>query len=295
MLMAKDPYKLLNVPNNAKDAEIQKAYRLLAKKYHPDVNKDKPLMAEKFKEISAAYTLLSDKEMRRNYDKGQIDGSGQQKSPFGQGRSGYSSDFSGMGGQDDMASMFSSLFGMNMGNMRGGMQQRHQPPQKGADLRYKIDINFINALKGESKKLSSGLILKIPKGVESGQVLRIKNKGKPGTNGGPSGDVKVEISVAPHKNLKRNGKKLLLNLPISLEEAVYGFKISLPLPSGEVEFKVPEGSNTGQKLRLNGKGVNGGDLIITLMITLSDEEIKNLREWSGLKNKLDYKYRKGLI
>jgi DnaJ-class molecular chaperone len=269
MLMAKDPYKLLNVPNNAKDAEIQKAYRLLAKKYHPDVNKDKPLMAEKFKEISAAYTLLSDKEMRRNYDKGQIDGSGQQKSPFGQGRSGYSSDFSGMGGQDDMASMFSSLFGMNMGNMRGGMQQRHQPPQKGADLRYKININFINALKGESKKLSSGLILKIPKGVESGQVLRIKNKGKPGTNGGPSGDVKVEISVAPHKNLKRKGKKLLLNLP--------------------------EGSNTGQKLRLNGKGVNGGDLIITLMITLSDEEIKNLREWSGLKNKLDYKYRKGLI
>jgi len=293
--MAKDPYKLLNVPKTANDTEIQKAYRLLAKKYHPDVNKDKPQMAEKFKEISAAYSLLSDKEMRRNYDKGQIDGSGQQKSPFGHGRSGYSSGFSSMGGQDDMANMFSSLFGMNMSNMRGGMQQRYQPPQKGADLRYKINISFIDALKGGSKKLSSGLIVKIPKGVENGQVLRVKNKGKPGVNGGPSGDVKVEISVASHKNLKRNGKKLLLNLPISLEEAIFGCKISLSLPSGEVEFKIPEGSNTGQKMRLNGKGVNGGDLIITLKITLSDEEINDLKKWSGLKNNLDYKYRKGLI
>jgi DnaJ-class molecular chaperone len=200
-----------------------------------------------------------------------------------------------MGAQDDMASIFSSLFGMNMGSMRGGMQQRRQPPQKGADLRYKINITLINALKGGSKRLSSGLIVKIPKGVESGQVLRIKNKGKPGTNGGPNGDVKVEISVESHKNLKRNGKKLLLNLPISLEEALYGCKISLPLPSGEVEFKIPEGSNTGQKMRLSGKGVNGGDLIITLKITLSDEEIKNLKGWPGLKNKLDYKYRRGLI
>jgi len=164
--MAKDPYKLLGVSKTASDAEIRKAYRALAKKYHPDVNKDKPQMAEKFKEISAAYSLLSDKEMKKRYDSGQVDGSGQQQNPFAGGRNPFNTGFGGMGGmggrgrrasmggQDDMAELFSSLFGMNMGGMQGGMQQRRQPPKKGADIRYKITLPFVDAITGGTKKLT---------------------------------------------------------------------------------------------------------------------------------------------
>ena len=264
--MAKDPYKLLGIPKSAKDADIRKAYRSLAKKYHPDVNKDNPKAAERFKEISAAYTLLTDKDMKARYDSGQVDGSGQQKNPFagGQnpfgGQSPFTTGFGGMGGmggrgrqaqmggQDDMASLFSSLFGMDMGTQQGGFAQRRQPAQKGADVRYKVSLPFLEALKGGSKKLTNGLSVKIPKGVADGQVLRMVGKGKEGINGGPKGDAKVEISVKSHKYFSREGDKLYLMLPISLKEAVLGAKVIIPLPTGDVTLKVPAKSNTGMKM-----------------------------------------------
>jgi len=302
--MAKDPYKLLGVKKSASDAEIRKAYRALAKKYHPDVNKDKPQMAEKFKEISAAYSLLSDKEMKKRYDSGQVDGSGQQQNPFGGGRSPFGTGFGGMGGrgrrasmggQDDMAELFSSLFGMNMGGMQGGMQQRRQAPQKGADIRYKITLPFVDAILGGTKKLTGGLTVKIPKGVEEGQVLRVVGKGKPGLNGGPKGDAKVEITIKPHKNFTRDGKKLRLTLPISLKEAVLGGKVGVPLPGGEVDMKIPVGANTGQKLRLKGKGIAGGDLIVTLQIVLAEGDAAGLKEWASLPEKEAFDPREGLL
>lgn len=305
--MAKDPYKLLGVPRSASDAEIRKAYRALAKKYHPDVNKDKPQMAEKFKEISAAYSLLSDKDMKKRYDNGQVDGSGQQQNPFAGGRSPFGTGFGGMGGMgggrrgqmgggDDMAELFSSLFGMNMGGMQGGMnQQRRRPPQKGADIRYKITLPFIDAITGGTKKLTGGLTVKIPKGVEEGQVLRVVGKGKPGVNGGPKGDAKVEISIKPHKNFTREGKKLRLTLPISLKEAVLGSKISVPLPGGDVGLKIPAGANTGQKMRLKGKGISGGDLIVTLQIILAEDDAKSLKDWAAAADNEAFNPRKGLL
>ena len=305
--MAKDPYKLLGVPKTASEAEIRKAYRSLAKKYHPDVNKDKPQMAEKFKEISAAYSLLSDKDMKKRYDSGQVDGSGQQQNPFGGGRNPFNTGFGGMGGmggggrrasmggQDDMAELFSSLFGMNMGGMQGGMQQRHRPPQKGADVRYKITLPFVDAITGGTKKLTGGLTVKIPKGVDEGQVLRVIGKGKAGINGGPKGDAKVEISIKPHKSLTRDGKKLRLTLPISLKEAVLGAKVSVPLPSGEVGLKIPAGANTGQKMRLKGKGIAGGDLIVTLQIVLAEGDAAGLKEWAEAREVTSFDPRKGLL
>lgn len=305
--MAKDPYKLLGVPKTASDAEIRKAYRSLAKKYHPDVNKDKPQMAEKFKEISAAYSLLSDKDMKKRYDSGQVDGSGQQQNPFGGGRNPFNTGFGGMGGmggggrrasmggQDDMAELFSSLFGMNMGGMQGGMQQRRRPPQKGADVRYKITLPFVDAITGGTKKLTGGLTVKIPKGVDEGQVLRVIGKGKAGINGGPKGDAKVEISIKPHKSLTRDGKKLRLTLPISLKEAVLGAKVSVPLPSGEVGLKIPAGANTGQKMRLKGKGIAGGDLIVTLQIVLAEGDAAGLKEWAEAREITSFDPRKGLL
>jgi len=308
MSMAKDPYKLLGVSKSASDDEIRKAYRKLAKKYHPDVNKDKPQMAEKFKEISAAYTLLTDKDMKKRYDSGQVDGSGQQQSPFGGGgRSPFNTGFGGMGGMggggrrasmgggDDMAELFSSLFGMNMGGMQGGMQQRRRPAQKGADIRYKITLPFIDAITGGTKKLTGGLTVKIPKGAEEGQVLRVVGKGKPGVNGGPKGDAKVEISIKPHKHFTRDGNKLRLILPISLKEAVTGDAVSVPLPGGDVELKIPKGANTGQKLRLKGKGINGGDLIVTLSLVLAEGDAASLTDWAATIDAQDFDPRKGLL
>ena len=307
--MAKDPYKLLGVPKTASDDDIRKAYRKLAKKYHPDVNKDKPQMAEKFKEISAAYSLLSDKDMKKRYDSGQVDGSGQQQNPFaggfGGGRSPFGTGFGGMGGggrrasmggQDDMAELFSSLFGMNMGGMQGGMnQQRRRPAQKGADIRSKITITFLDAVTGGTKKLTGGLTVKIPKGVEDGQVLRIIGKGKDGINGGPKGDAKVEISVKPHKNFTRDGKKLRLTLPISLKEAVLGGKVGVPLPNGEVDLKIPAGANSGQKMRLKGKGIAGGDLIVTLQIVMAEGDAQQLKDWARTSETIAFNPRQGLL
>ena len=285
--MAKDPYKLLGVTRSASEADIRKAYRGLAKKYHPDVNKDNPKAAERFKEISAAYTLLSDKNMKARYDSGQVDGSGQQKNPFAGGFGGQNP-FGGMGGgrrgqmggQEDMAELFSSLFGMNMGGMRGGMNQRRAAPKKGADIRYKVTLPFIEALKGGQKKLKNGLIVKIPEGVGDGQVVRIAGKGKPGTGGGQNGDAKVEITVKPHSHYKREGTRLRLTLPVSLKEAVLGAKIAIPLPNGDVSLKIPAGSNTGTKMRLKGKGIKGGDLVVILQVVLDDLDAKSLERWA---------------
>jgi len=264
-------------------------------------------MAEKFKEISAAYSLLSDKEMKKRYDSGQVDGSGQQQNPFAGGRNPFNTGFGGMGGmggrgrrasmggQDDMAELFSSLFGMNMGGMQGGMQQRRQPPKKGADIRYKITLPFVDAITGGTKKLTGGLTVKIPKGVDDGQVLRVAGKGKPGVNGGPKGDAKIEISIKPHKNFSRDGKKLRLTLPISLREAVLGGTVSVPLPGGDVELKIPAGANTGQKMRLKGKGITGGDLIVTLQIILAEDDANELKDWAKTADSKVFDPRKSLL
>jgi len=285
--MAKDPYKLLGVARSASDAEIRKAYRALAKKYHPDVNKDNPKAAERFKEISAAYTLLTDKNMKARYDSGQVDGSGQQKNPFAGGFGGQNP-FAGMGGgrrgqmggQDEMADLFSSLFGMNMGGMRGGMNQRRQAPKKGADIRYKVTLPFLEALKGGSKKLKNGLSVTIPKGAADGEIIRVAGKGKPGTAGGKAGDARIEISVKPHSHFSREGKKLRLTLPISLKEAVLGAKVAIPLPDGSITVKIPAGSNTGTKMRLKGKGVKGGDLVLILQVVLDAKDSESLKQWA---------------
>lgn len=289
--MSKDPYKLLSVKRSASDAEIRKAYRSLAKKYHPDVNKNNPKAAERFKEISAAYTLLTDKNMKARYDSGQVDSSGQQKNPFAGGFGGQNP-FAGMGanmggarrgqmgGQEEMAELFSSLFGMNMGGMRGGMNQRRQAPKKGADIRYKVTLPFLEALKGGRKKLKNGLSVTIPKGVADGDLVRVRGKGKPGIAGGNAGDAKVEISVKPHTHFSREGTKLRLTLPISLKEAVLGAKVAIPLPDGSITVKIPAGSNTGTKMRLKGKGVKGGDLVLVLQVVLDEKDSQSLKKWA---------------
>ena len=282
--MAKDPYKILGVKKNATDDQIRKAYRSLAKKYHPDVNSGDKAASEKFKEVSAANTLLSDKKLRAQYDSGKVDASGNQQNPFAGGGGGYGP-AQGMGG-GDMSDLFSSLFGMQMGGQRPGQQYgRGQPrpqPQKGADIRYHLDITLAEAVAGVSKQVRMGngkaLKISIPKGTDDESVLRLRGKGSAGINGGPAGDAKVTIKVKPHKYLRREGNNLKLDLPISLQEAVLGGKVEVPTPTGKLSLSIPAGSSSGKTLRLKGKGVKSGDLHVRLMIVLPKTLPKDLQK-----------------
>ncbi|MEP1230004.1 MAG: J domain-containing protein [Litorimonas sp.] len=272
--MAKNPYTLLGVKKTSSDAEIRKAYRTLAKKLHPDVNPGNKAAEEKFKNATAAYNLLSDKKLRKQYDSGQIDSSGQQQNPFG--GAGFGGAHRGRaGGHDDMSDLFSSLFGMNSANMRGGMQPR---PAKGGDILYKLTIDLPEALTGGMRTIDKGLSLKLPKGVKDGQVLRLKGKGQVGQYGGPNGDAKVEIKLRKHKYLTRKNDDLHLILPISLHEALNGAKVKIDMPNGAVSLNLPAGTNSGKKLRLKGKGVGVGDLVVSPVITLSDSELSKKSE-----------------
>ncbi len=305
--MAKDPYQLLGVSKTASDDEIRKAYRSLAKKHHPDVNPGDEAAETRFKEITAAYNLLSDKNLRAAYDSGQVDASGQQQSPFGaggfgrngQGFGGFQrSSFNGPGDFDEMTDLFSSLFGMNMGGMKSGRGGFGRRPQKGGDVRYAITLDLVTALKGGRKKVrmadGASLNVKIPKGIEDGTTLRLRGKGKPGVNGGPAGDAKVEVSVRNHKNLSREGRNLRLILPITLQEALKGGKVKIPMPDGTVQLSLPAGTNSGKTLRLKGKGVGGGDLLITTQIVLEDPKNEELLIWAN-STENNFDPREGLL
>lgn len=320
-MAVKNPYDLLGVAKTATDKEIRSAYRKLAKKLHPDVNPDDKASAERFKEVTAAYNLLSNEALRQQYDSGQIDAQGQQRNPFAgaggfgqRGGPGFETGFGGFEGfgargsggmgQDEMADLFSSLFGMNTGPFSGGMRGgMNRPPvrRKGADVQYSVELSLPEALKGGMRQLPSGTKIRIPAGVKTGQTLRIRGKGESGTGGGPAGDAKVKVTVLDHPNLSREGDDLHLRLPISLSEALNGGSVRIDMPSGAVSLKIKAGSNTGQKMRLKGKGAPGkskkrGNLIVELIVTLTEFELAQSDEIAGLiKDKDGAALRQGLI
>lgn len=292
----KNPYDLLGVKKTATDKEIRSAYRTLAKKLHPDVNPDDDATGERFKEVTAAYNLLSNEDLRRQYDSGAIDDQGQQRNPYAgggfgsRGGPGYETGFGGFdgfggrgrapSGEDDMSDLFSSLFGMNTGPFAGGSRGGMNRPQKGADVQYSVVLSLPESLRGGTRLLPSGTKLRVPAGVRDGQTLRVRGKGQPGLYGGQEGDALVKVTVRSHSALSRTDDDLYLKLPISLKEALSGGTIRLEMPSGAVSFKVAPGSNTGKKMRLKGKGVKGkssarGNLIVELIVTLTDEELSS--------------------
>ncbi|MEE9272471.1 MAG: DnaJ C-terminal domain-containing protein [Robiginitomaculum sp.] len=281
--MAKDPYKLLGVKKNATDKEISQAYRKLAKKWHPDVNQGDNVAAEKFKEISAAHTLLSDKKLRAQYDNGGINAPGNQQNQFAGGFGGAQRGAQ-MGGHE-MGDILSQLFGMQMGGQRTGHPFTRPPVrmQKGADIRFNLSIGLPESIKGGPKhvRMSDGKTLKltIPAGVKDKTTLRLRGKGGVGANGGPNGDAKVSIKVLKHKYLRRDGNKLRLDLPITLKEAVLGAKINVPTPHGAVSMKIAPNSSSGKILRLKGKGIKGGDLLVRLMIKLPEKAAKDFKSY----------------
>ena len=304
-----DLYQQLGIKRGASEAEIKKAYRSLAKQLHPDRNKDNPKAAERFAKITQAYDLLSDKDKRARYDRGEIDEDGNPRMPFGGGFGGGTGHRSGSAGGPegfpggftadaaDLSDLFEGLFGSG-GARRGassggpfGGFGRARAPQKGADVAYRLKVSFIDAacLKNQRVTLAGGktIDLKLPKGVEDGTKIRLTGQGQEGPGG--KGDAIVTVEIAPHKFYVRDGNNIRLTLPVTLKEAVQGAKVKVPTPEGPVMVTIPKGSSSGKLLRLKGRGFTAkdgsrGDQIIELAIEIPqhDDALQQFVEgWSG--------------
>src|SRR6059058_1785096 len=277
--MALDLYQRLGLKRGASEAEIKKAYRSLAKQLHPDRNKDNPNAAKRFGEITNAYDLLSDKDKRAKYDRGEIDEDGNPKMPFGSGFGGYSrggggpqpgpgAGFENFGGGDaaDLSDLFEGLFGGagaggRAGGPFGGFRQRARAPQKGADVAYRLKVPFVDAVALKPQRITLGdgktIDLKLPQGLEDGTRIRLSGKGEEGPGG--QGDAIVTIEIAPHRFFTREGTNIRLNLPVTLKEAVLGAKVKVPTPEGPVMLSIPKGTASGNVLRLKGRGFAAKD------------------------------------
>ncbi|MFZ0600542.1 MAG: J domain-containing protein [Roseiarcus sp.] len=297
-----DPYETLGVAKTASADEIRKAYRKLAKKLHPDLNPGDKQAEDKFKEVAGANDLLSDPEKRRRYDAGEIDASGAEKAPP---HARYYRDYAqegghpygGQGAYGDFAQgddLFAELL------RRSAEQARRRP---GADLHYELPIDFLDAVNGADKTITlpqgGTLNVTIPAGVEDGQTLRLRGKGAPSPGEGPPGDALVQIAVRPHRYFTREGADILLDLPVTVKEAALGAEVRTPTTTGSVMLKIPKRSNTGDVLRLRGKGVKtrggAGDERVRLKVMMptgAEPELDAfLADW---KPAADYDPRKGM-
>jgi len=310
--MALDLYQRLGLKRGASEAEIKKAYRSLAKQLHPDRNQDNPDAARRFGEITQAYDLLSDKDKRARYDRGEIDEDGNPKMPFGSGFGGYSQGAGGpqpgaggpgfenfnFGGADsaDLSDLFEGLFGGAQAGGRGGgpfsgFRQRGRAPQKGADVAYRLRVPFTDAvtLAPQRITLADGktIDLKLPQGLEDGTRIRLTGKGEEGQGG--RGDAIVTIDITPHRFFKRDGNNIRLELPVTLKEAVLGSKVKVPTPEGPVMLTIPKGTTSGKVLRLKGRGFTArdgkrGDQLATVEVDVpaNDAELQQFAEkWDG--------------
>jgi len=290
----KDPYEILGVAPTASADDIQKAYRKLAKKLHPDLNPGNAEAEEKFKEIAGAYGLVGDAEKRKRFDNGEIDAAGAERP-----RQNYYRDYasseqdhpytnnSGFADFMDSEDAFAEL-------LRRSAQA--QANRRGHDLAYRLPIEFIESIAGANKRLTlpdgSTLDVAIPPGITEGQVLRLRGKGAPGSGKGGFGDALIEVEIKPDRSFTRQGDDIYLDLPITLTEAVLGARIKVPTPTGAVTMTVPKGSNTGTTLRLRGKGApklagGYGDQLVKLKVELLKEPDPELEafvsSWGGGK------------
>ncbi|HJU18564.1 MAG TPA: J domain-containing protein [Stellaceae bacterium] len=274
------PYQVLGVKKDASQDEIRKAYRKLAKQFHPDLNPGKPAAEARFKEISAAYDLLSDPEKRGRYDRGEIDESGAERPrtyyrDHAESAEGWKYGPEGGIDPEDLEDLFAAF-----GGRRRGARGREGFAMRGGDRHYALSIDFVEAATGGRKRLSlspeEALDVTIPAGVEDGQVLRLRGKGGPGLGGGPSGDALIEVRVQPHPLFRRVGDDIHVELPVSLAEAVLGARVPVPTVTGPVMMTIPKGSDTGTQLRLRGKGIQrgpggnqqGGDQYVSLKVVI---------------------------
>lgn len=300
--LQKDFYKVLGVSKDADEATIKKAYRKLARTWHPDQNKGNPEAEERFKEIGEAYTVLSNPEQRQQYDAIRSMGAGGFRGAAGGGASGVNFEdlFGAFGGGNGGNVRFSTSgggAGINLDDILGafgGFGGAHgspyqQAPQKGEDLHASTRITLKQSLSGVNIKLAvSGkpMTVKVPKGIKDGQSVRLRGKGKASINGGSAGDLIVTIHVEEDPVYSREGNDLRMTLPVTFAEATLGAKVELPLIDGStVTVKVPAGSDSGRTLRLKGRGVatkkGTGDLLATISVVvpkdLTPEQLDSIK------------------
>ena len=274
----KDPYEILGVASTATADDVQKAYRKLAKKLHPDLNPGNPEAEEKFKEVAGAYDLVGDADKRARFDRGEIDAAGAERPPQNYYRDYQSSGVDHPYANDSGFSDFMDSEDALAAILRRGA--RAQANRRGQDVQYRLPIEFVESIAGSSKRLTmpdgSTLDVAIPPGMIEGQVLRLRGKGAPGAGKGDFGDALIEVEIRPDRSFTREGDDITLEWPVSLSEAVQGARINVATPTGEVTMAVPKGSNTGTTLRLRGKGAprrggGHGDQFVKLKIMLSKD------------------------
>lgn len=297
-----DPYSVLGVAKTASDDDIRKAFRKLAKKHHPDLNPGDKKAEAKFKEITQANDLLSDKEKRRRFDAGEIDASGNEMPPRGF----YRDQAGGPGGakyyrsngQDefvDMGGIFSEMFGQRRGFGGGRGAEGFEGFEGfgrgggGMPVSYTLPVPFLVAARGGKQRVGlpdgKTLDIDVPEGTTDGTTLRLKGQGMPGANGGPAGDAYVEIKVQPHAFFEARDSNIHVELPVTIAEAALGGKIKVPTIGGPVMLNVPAGSNTGTSLRLKGRGLldrksgQRGDQYVKLKVVLPDKPDEKLKEF----------------
>jgi DnaJ-class molecular chaperone len=278
------PYEVLGVKSDASPDEIRSAYRKLAKELHPDLNPGKPEAEARFKNVTAAYDLLSDADKRARYDRGEIDESGAERPrysyrPHAEGAQGWKYQPQGEMNAEDLEDILSMFGGRAGGFGAGAARGRGEGfAMPGGDRLYTLTVDFVEAAAGAKKRLSlspdSWLDVTIPPGIDEGQVLRLKSKGDPGIGGAPPGDALIEVHIAPHPHFRREGDNILLDLPVTVAEAVLGARVAVPTVTGPVTMTIPKSSDSGSQLRLRGKGIQrrggAGDQIVTLKVVIGD-------------------------
>jgi len=293
--LARDPYQELGVSRTASAAEIRKAFHKLAKQHHPDANPDNKEAEERFKRLSAAFDIVGDADKRKKFDAGEIDTDGREtargfaggQGPWGPGGQGgfsrrggsaHGETFEGVDLGDILGEMFGGgratggRGGGGAGGGFGGFSQR------GADVRAKLEIDLEDAIRGGKKRIAFAdgrtIDVTIPKGAQEGQTLRLKGQGHPGRSG--PGDAFIELAILPHPIFRQEGEVLVMDVPVTVYDAVLGGKVEAPTPDGPVTLTVPKGANTGSRLRLKGRGLadargHRGDLFARLTVVLPDE------------------------
>lgn len=311
-----DYYKILGVERGVEAADIKKAYRKQARKYHPDVNKAADA-EEKFKEVNEAYDVLKDDEKRKAYD--QFGSNWKHGHEFNDG--GWSDTAGGGFSGGDFSDFFESVFsqggaggagrqgaGFGGGGFRQGSPFQQQRPRKGEDQNLKLDITLEEAFDGGGKTIQLSrsettvgnlatptlkkLKINIPKGVVNGQKIRLSKQGHPSQSGGEAGDLLLEMNILPHRLFKLDGRNLILKCPVTPWEAALGCKVTVPTLKGQVELKIAAGVQSGQKMRLKGRGLAGkpdGDLLVEIQIHTPGAETDKEKEfYESMQNTFDF-------
>ncbi len=291
--MSTDPYKTLGLTKDASAADIKKAHRKLVRTSHPDLHPDDKGAEARFKAVSAAYDLLKDPDTRARFDAGEIDAQGAER-PQRQ----YYRDYAdapdnvyqqrrGFGQDTDPGDIFAEILRNRAAGAGGFDFGGTGRSAAGPDARYRLEVPFLDAVRGAETTITlpggASLAVKIPRGTQDGQTLRLRGKGSPGFGGGPAGDALITVVVQDHPDFRREGDDILLTLPVSFDDAILGAKVTVPTIDGPVGLTIPPGASSGRVLRLRGRGVAGkgrpvGDQRVELKIVVPKDPDPELRD-----------------